>query len=736
MKLISPWAATAQSAIKSSAVLLEKRFLDYTFSLHNAGNSIWIVTTAPNGSQLGFRAAFGLNCDFEVTELTEQESGCTLLLQTQLGRYEMVMDFPDTDNPILHYKTTFTPGIDLVIPYWPKDIVPLTENGSIENTSGTIHLHQQGTRSGILFGRCINPKKGSFLYFQNLTSLSEYCNATLTSLSETVGGQWPEIGFSLPVTKEKALPAGIEVTVSDAYVLLSPDIPEDDVSVAKHYLNHLAAIYSVIPKPDTTYRDWPEMSKKALHDLTFNKGCWTYTKGHPYLNAYLCDYKTPSEIMVQLAVLYAVNEYAQWTGESFPVIDEIKGGLEAFYDDKLGTISRWLPSQRGELDESEEQKKAMTMDSWYLHHPLMNLSKLALDGDKEAKELLLKSIGYAIKVAHHFDYVWPVFYKMDTLETLKAETVPGKGGEKDVAGGYAHLMVNVWRVTGEKKYLNEALKAARKLQDMGMDVFYQANNTAFSALAMLRLYKETKEQLFLDISYLCIAGIMKNVQLWECNYGNAASFDNFFGIFPLNDAPYKAAYEEMEVYAALNDYIKEAVAIKAPILPSVMLLLPELIRYSVSRLPCYYPPLLPEDILSKEVKTGEVDPRLWIPVEDLQDGWCQHGQVGQEVYGAGVGFGVVPRQYLKIKDADFMVFTDYPITKPVKAKDGSLSFTIIGSEIFTSNLILLPINEQHKIKVKVFLYQNGKDTLLKPENSSVTKISYKVSGQQKIIIKW
>jgi len=737
MKLISPWAATAQSDIKNSAVLLEKRFLDYTFTLYNTGNSVWIVSTAANGNKLGFRAAFGLNCDFEVIESNEGDAGCTLLLQTSIGQYKVDMDFPDTENTIIHYKATFTPAIPVVIPFWPKDIVPLTEKGSIENTSATIHLHQAGTRSGLLFASTSVPKKGSFLYFQNLTALSDYCNATETSLAETVGGDWPEIGFSLPVSKEKAIAAATDYVVSDAYVLFSPEVPSDDIAVSKQYLNHLAAIYNIIPKSDTKYHDWLTTSKTALNDLTFNKGCWTYTKGHPYLNAYLCDYKTPAEIMVQLSVLYAVHEYAQWTGESFPVIDEIKGGLQSFYDDKLKTISRWLPSQRGELDESEEQKKAMTMDSWYLHHPLMNLSKLALDGDKEAKELLLDSIDYAIKVAHHFNYEWPVFYKMDTLENLKAETVPGSGGEKDVAGGYAHLMVNVWKVTGEKKYLNEALKAARKLQDMGMNIFYQANNTAFSALAMLRLYRETKEELFLDISYLCIAGIMKNVQLWECNYGNAVNFDNFFGIFPLNDAPYKAAYEEMEVYAALNDYIKEAVAMRAPVLPSVMLLLPELVRYSINRLPGYYPPLLPEDILSDEVKTGEVDPKLWIPVEDLQDGWEQHGQVGQEVYGAGVGFGVVPRQYVKIEEGDFILFTDYPITSFTKAKDGSLGFTIIGSENFTSRLILLANDDKKTLRnIKVSLAKGDKDLILTSAKSSAKSVEYDVTGGQKIILRF
>jgi hypothetical protein len=81
------------------------------------------------------------------------------------------------------------------------------------------------------------------------------------------------------------------------------------------------------------------------------------------------------------------------------------------------------------------------MDSWYLHHPLLNLSRLALKGDEVAKKLFLDSLDFSIKVAHHFDYEWPVFYRIDTLEVLKAETQPGKGGEKDVPGLYAHIML-------------------------------------------------------------------------------------------------------------------------------------------------------------------------------------------------------------------------------------------------------------------------------------------------------
>src|SRR5690606_33602120 len=124
-------------------------------------------------------------------------------------------------------------------------------------------------------------------------------------------------------------------------------------------------------------------------------------------------------------------------------------------------------------------------------------------------------------------------------------------------------------------------------------------------------------------------------------------FPNFFAVFPLNDAPYTAAYEEFEVYIALDHYIKVTEGID--ILPSVKVLIPEFIKYALSRLPYYYPPLLPQDMSSEEVRTGEILKDLWVPLEDLQDGWKKSGEVGQEVYGASIPFGVIARQYFQLQ---------------------------------------------------------------------------------------
>jgi hypothetical protein len=734
MGAISAWTINVQTQLADKTPVFEKVLPQYTLQAYNTGDSFWIVCTWPKGGRVAFRAAFALSGTFSDIKVKAQENTVRFDMETALAHYEVSLKIHNSAIPLFHYTTTIRPLAPMLIPYWPRDIVPLTQTGKIENTIGKIHSRQIGARTGQMFISVTRPATGSVFYFQNLTALGDYCDATQTSAAESVGGEWPEMGYQVPAAKTKPLPAS-RFVVSDAYIIPDAVIPENSFDIAQQYINHLSTVYLEIPKPPTAYRDWPRISKKSISDLTHNKGCWTYADGHAYLNAYLCDYKTPPEIMVQLAVLDALTDYSQWSGESYPVIDEIYKGLSAFYDAKLQTISRWLPSMRDNLDESEEQKKAMTMDSWYLYHPLMNLSKFALKGDKAAEKLVMDSVEYAIKVAHLFDYQWPVFYKMDTLEVLKEETAPGQGGEKDVAGGYALLMLNLWKLTHEKRYFNEATKAIRKMAGFDAIIFYQANITSFAALACLRIYRETKDPFYLDTSYLCLAGILNNVQLWESEYGNSKYFPDFYGIFPLKDAPYRAAYEELEVFAALDDYVKEAAAAGIKILPGLTILLPELIKYGAHRLPFYYPPMLPKSILSDEVKTGQTDPSLWIPLEDLYDGWEKNGKVGQEVYGAGIGFGVVPRQYIKIPEGHFMLYTDYPICD-LETGNRSVAFRIIGDSRLECKVIAIPDSEQSGKKFTLTIKQGEKDTEIPCLKKSKNHAEFKANGNAKLTLKW
>lgn len=728
MHTISPWAATVQADLENSTVIWEKEFQNYIFQAFNSGDSIWIVVNWPDNGKMAFRAAFGLNSCFEVTNLFDDGQMLVLNLETRLGKYETTISFPESNSFLMHYNTSFKPNSPLIIPFWPADIIPLTQGGNLENSYGNLHMSQTGSRSGMLFASMTKPKTGSIFYFQDLGSMSDYCEETETNLENAVGGKWPEIGFKLPVTTEKPLPSDKFYTITDAYVVFSDLVIENEIQETREFLNHLAEVYCALPRPEVIYHNWFEITQKCVDDLHQNKGCWTQTKGFPYLNAYLCDYDTPGEVMVQLAVLMPLKELKDWYGETPPMYEELLNGIASFYDPKVKTMNRWLPELSDKLDNSEEQKKEMVMDSWYLHHPLMNLARLAIKGEKKAEELVLKSVDFAIKVAHHFDYDWPVFYKMDTLEIIKKETAEGQGGEKDVPGSYAHLMLLLHQLTNDKKYLNEAEKSVKKLIGRGFDIFYQANNTAFSAGALLELYKITNKEEYLNLSYACIAGLFKNMQIWDCQYGYGKNYPNYFSVFPLNDAPYTAAYEEMEVYAGLLEYLLQSETID--LLPSLKILIPEFLKYAVNRLPFYYPTMLPEEMISEQVKTGEIGKDLWIPLEDLYNGWEKSGQVGQEVYGAGVGFGILTRQYHKVKGEEFLFFSDYPLAKFKKIKN-TVTFTVLGNSDFDCNFkIVLP----QKNTIKFELSQTKE--IIQSYKKTNKLLEYKISAGSSVKISW
>ncbi|RNL51685.1 hypothetical protein [Pedobacter jejuensis] len=691
MKGLSPWAITAISQFKNSSELYSQKLKDLHFDVLSTIDSVLISATRENAEPVYFRACYVPGGIEKVPITNKKGNQVSIRIICAIGTFNLKISFDQTEFVFLKYSCILTPASDLYIPFWPRDILTTGEISSTIKSLGEVHVSQVGTRTGLLYFS-LPDRALRVLYFQNLTELSNYADQTGTSLGGTVGGLLPEIGLALPKSKETPLESGKAVTLSDATVAFKiGDTKMADQAV--DYLNMLSSIYLRIPRPDTHYLHWPEILEKGLKDLVENPGCWSMVGGNSYLNAYVSDYETPPEIMVQLAVLLPLVDYVEWSGKRVKVMETIKKGLAPFYDEKLKTLVRWHPAAEDKLKGEEEQKMPMVMDSWYLHHPLLNLSRLALKGDKEAEKLFLDSIGYAIKVARKFKYQWPVFYKMDTLEVIKAETKEGEGGEQDVAGLYAHVMLQAYELTGAEKYLKEAETAAKKLGKVGYKIMYQANNTAFGAGALLRLSKITGNKLYLDLSYRCLASIFENVQLWDCNYGFGKSIPTFFALFPLSDAPYTAAYEEQEVFCAFHDYLNHAEDME--ILPSVRLLCSEYIRYLVERAPYYYPPMLNKEMISNEVKTGEVNRNLWIALEDIHDGTEQSGAVGQEVYGAGNAFGILPRHFIRLEQEFFLFFTDCPITAIRKSKEG-ISFRLQGDPKLVYRLRITPVDNSEK----------------------------------------
>jgi hypothetical protein len=733
MNAVSPWVMAASELFNDQDLpcIYQQSVKDYTIKIHQLNNALWFAIDGAGGSRVVLRTAYAPNDNLKIQKIIKRKDGVFIHLLASIGIFKVQLNFPDAEHPIFRYTTSLKASAPLLVPFWPRDMVILGKDGSYDADNGRVHINQAGTRTGMQYISLNQPKAGTLLYFQNLTALNDYAQATETSMSNVVGGQWPELGFALPPAKNKPLPAEKEIVIADAFLSFSPENPDGEMELAKQFLDLVASVYVHLPKPETKYHNWVDILNNGLYDLQNSHACWSHGAGQDYLNAYVADYATPPELMVQLAVLLPLTDYHDWCKEELLAIKKILNGLDAFYNKELGTVVRWLPALAEQLDGSEEQLKPNVMDSWYLHHPLLNLGRLALSGNKQGERLFLDSLDFTIKVADHFGYEWPVFYNMETLEVIKAETTPGKGGEKDVAGLYALVMMHAWELTKQNKYLLEAKKAAKTLQGKGFELFYQANNTAFSANAMLWLYKETKEKVYLDLAYLCIANVFKNFQLWECNYGYAKDYATFFAMFPLGDAPYTAAYEEQEVFAAMHSFLLYAE--DEPILPSVSMLLPEFLKYIVNRAAYYYPPNLPKEMLSEKVKMGQVDSKLWIAIEDIHDGWEKSGEVGQEVYGAGVAFGIVPRHFYRVPGEEFMVFVEYPAAG-FKKTGKKVTFNVKGDARFACRMV---ITKPKKDKLpSITVKQGPKKIGLSGRILKGGDIEYAINGGDQIKISW
>jgi hypothetical protein len=171
------------------------------------------------------------------------------------------------------------------------------------------------------------------------------------------------------------------------------------------------------------------------------------------------------------------------------------------------------------------------------------------------------------------------------------------------------------------------------------------------------LFKITGEREWLDISRVLCSCLMDNVGLWSIRYGWGVTRSSFCAVFPMRETPYTAAYEEAEVAGAVVRYLMET---GDEIAPALAVLLPELIRHVTAKLDAYYPEHIPAEVLADAPKTGHTEPDIWIPVEDVGDGFDEAGTVGQEVYGAGIAFSTMARVYASLPDLDVLLSCEYP----------------------------------------------------------------------------
>lgn len=696
--------------------------------------SLWLMTRWPSGGGLAIRLTYCPDASSRLANVVPTEYGMELFVTVAAGKFRVRIELADRENGLIHWTVAFTPNGDMVVPFWPVNIYPLDEFGDPLATEGKVHAGQRGLAVGVVFASLTKPTSGTFLYLQNFSSLNEYCDLTKTSPNSRVGGSWPEIGYTPPLAERQALPAGHEVVICDSYIQFTEKIPADGRESAVIFLDMLASIYKHLPRPNVFYRDWPTRAEQTLKDLSHSPECVGKFGDLRYLCAYVGTCNRRPESMVQLTILPALIEYSKWADKPVPLIDELRRTLPMFYDTHIGCVLRYPISSADTDGADPDEKGPWEIDSWYLYHPLANLGRLASWGDEDARDLFFKSLEYAIRVARHFEYHWPILFDAQTFEVIKERRKEGEEGETDVPGLYAYVMLQAWELTGKQMYLDEAKRAAKALEGLDFNIGYQFNNTAWAAIALLRLWKITNTEFYRNLSYVCLASILHNCFLWECEYGFARDYHTFFGVTPLHDGAYIATYEEHEVFAAFHEYLSLA----ATDIPTFSrYLLAEFYKYSLDQVWSYYPSELPEEAVSPHPRNGHIDRKLMMPLEDIYEGWQQAGQVGQQVYGAAAPFAFVARAYYRSSDMPLMIFCDYPVSDfKIDPDIRHATFTVAGDGIRNCMLRLIPLKGSDLPEVTVSEYSLHHQGVMEGDATPDGHLQYTVVGENAITVEW
>lgn len=519
-----------------------------------------------------------------------------------------------------------------------------------ESTSGRLSLYADRAplAAPILYGYS-EALDSTLLYWLDLSELNPFMQAAHYTPSATPSRRGQTLGHNLSVTDLRALPAGQPVPIYDSYVYLAPGEPDDEAAMFRRYLDQVSAIYDLIAVPEDPLPDWTDLGRRTLADLE-DPGAWVELDGQRYWRAYVGDTRQSAELITQLDVGLAAARY----GEGADLAAEISRGLPNFYNPRFAMVQN-----SGPLSVTGDQGRG---DTWYELGHALKLAEWGLMGDETARQLALDSAETWMDYAHAVDYEFHLFYNFPDPAALE-RAWKGTGREPDCAGGYAYYMLLLHELTGRTRYLEEAKAAIEGIRGHGFSLAYETHVTAQAAAAAAWLWQLTGDARYLELSYGPVANLVRLSWLYEVDYGPAAGARTFFGLMPTQRAAVITPKEQYEAWIYLSEYLRLA---HGQIDPAVEKLVAEFCKHTLLTLPYSLPPLLPEGVATEHpaayetVKHNRLD--LYIPLEDMADGWSQWGAIGQEVYGAGMAPTLAALAYVEVAPG-VVVYSGYPLVE-------------------------------------------------------------------------
>jgi hypothetical protein len=228
--------------------------------------------------------------------------------------------------------------------------------------------------------------------------------------------------------------------------------------------------------------NWKEFAAGTIENLQHKAETQVEVDGHTGLRAYVKEtsklWKQPAnnfELMTVADVLWPSLLYLRMhpSPDFQRECDGLLADLPGFYHSDTHSISNDF------IRPSDERA-----DSWYpFENALIKYPTIgSLAGSKQAITNFLEAFKTAEKMAHDYDYLFPIYYEVSSLRAQ------GAGTNYAIGGLYAWSALIANRLTREKRYRDEARKAVRTLSTVPADrLFHEPQELAYGALAAAEL---------------------------------------------------------------------------------------------------------------------------------------------------------------------------------------------------------------------------------------------------------
>jgi hypothetical protein len=478
--------------------------------------------------------------------------------------------------------------------------------------------------------------KATMLYYEDFTSLNGFFRTTGTRIRDTVRqppgcmkspliywGQPSAFGYDIPAA-HAPLKLGDSMLVTNSFLHLTPGAPgiDEPTKYCRQFVESIAAIYPFVEKPAPKFIDWPHVTEQGLQDMVAAGKIVGHASFAPETNLSSC------------------RRYA----------------------DRFGSERAKEVVKDGDALWARAEQRLPFGDAWQYLFPLAMAGDYAREfGSETAKQTFLKAADDVVAAGRHLGYVFPLRINADF-------SLPdGSRYEYDCTGAYVYLMLLYHYFTGKSEYIQEGRAAADRLLQIGCEFPYEFTTTALAPIALLRLYKLTGDQRYLDGIAIPFAALLRHTWLFNPSYGEYRGRT----LFLLTEAMpgiYANGWEEATMIHYLNEFLREGWEV---IPASVREMTCELLRWKGVSAADSLAPMFPDPSI---IYKGT--PRQWfipvnhawnIPLEgfgylEWDDGEMQNqpGRVSQAPY----CFGMLPEAALLLfhpLDGQSMLYVEAPI---------------------------------------------------------------------------